>query len=63
MAAAHGKPAAYVVFVVSTDVLPLEGLRMKSMLNTVCRSYLKHPAREEMLAAHSAERWASGQVA
>lgn len=36
----------------------VQGLRMKSMLNTVCRSYLKHPAREEMLAAHSAERWA-----
>lgn len=31
---------------------------MKSMLNTVCSSYLKHPASEEMLAAHSAERWA-----
>lgn len=24
----------------------------------MCSSYLKHPASEEMLAAHSAERWA-----
>lgn len=35
----------------STVSMPL-----KSMLNTVCGSYLKHPASEEMLAAHSAER-------
>lgn len=36
----------------------LQYLSVKSRLNTVCSSYLKHPASEEILAAHSAERWA-----
>lgn len=32
---------------------------MKRLLNTVCSSYLMHPASEEILAAH---RGAMGQV-
>lgn len=31
---------------------------MRSILNTVCSSYLKHPASAELLAAHSTEGWA-----
>lgn len=36
----------------------LQYLPLRSMLNTVCGSYLMHAASEGMLAAHRAETWA-----